>query len=78
MRAFLTSVGAGRVVNMLTREDADAMYRTLDLDSVPAVYVWARDGSLAQRFDDDDAKKRLGRPFTYEDVAETVRGLLEP
>ena len=78
VREFLTSVGAGRVVNMLTREDADAMYRTLELDSVPAVYVWARDGSLAQRFDDDDAKKRLGRPFTYEDVAETVRGLLEP
>ena len=78
VRAFLTSVGAGRVVNMLTREDADAMYRKLQLDSVPAVYVWARDGSLAQRFDDDDAKKRLGRPFTYEDVAEAVRGLLEP
>lgn len=78
VREFLTSVGAGRVVNMLTREDADTMYRTLDLDSVPAVYVWARDGSLAQRFDDDDAKKRLGRPFTYDDVAETVRGLLEP
>ena len=78
VREFLTSVGAGRVVNMLTREDADAMYRTLELDSVPAVYVWARDGSLAQRFDDDDAKKRLGRPFTYDDVAETVRGLLEP
>lgn len=78
VREFLTSVGAGRVVNMLTREDADTMYRTLELDSVPAVYVWARDGSLAQRFDDDDAKKRLGRSFTYEDVAETVRGLLEP
>lgn len=78
VREFLTSVGAGRVVNMLTREDADAMYRTLELDSVPAVYVWARDGSLAQRFDDDDAKKRLGRPFTYDDVAETVRDLLEP
>jgi thiol-disulfide isomerase/thioredoxin len=78
VREFLTGVGAGRVVNMLTREDADAMYRKLELDSVPAVYVWARDGSLTRRFDDDDAKKRLGRPFTYEDVAETVRGLLEP
>lgn len=78
VREFLTGVGAGRVVNMLTREDADVMYRKLELDSVPAVYVWARDGSLARRFDDDDAKNRLGRAFTYDDVAETVSGLLEP
>jgi hypothetical protein len=39
---------------------------------VPAVYVWRADGSLARRFDDDDAAKRLGRPFTYADVEATV------
>jgi len=77
VREFLASVGAGRVVNMLTREDADAMYRKLGLDSVPAVYVYGPDGMLARRFDDDDATKRLGRPFTYDDVAETVRDLLK-
>jgi thiol-disulfide isomerase/thioredoxin len=78
VRDFLTKVGAGRIGNMLTREDADVMYRKLDLDSVPAVYVWGPDGALVRRFDDDDATKRLGRPFTYDDVAETVRGLLKP
>jgi thiol-disulfide isomerase/thioredoxin len=77
VRDFLTKVGAGRIGNMLTREDADVMYRKLDLDSVPAVYVWGPDGELVRRFDDDDATKRLGRAFTYADIAETVRDLLK-
>jgi hypothetical protein len=49
------------------------MYAKLQLDSVPAVYVWKPDGSLARRFDDDDAKRRLGRAFTYADVEAEVR-----
>lgn len=76
IREFLQSIGAGPVGNMLAREDADTMYRKLDLDSVPAVYVWKADGTLARRFDDDDAARRLRRPFTYADVEETVRELL--
>jgi thiol-disulfide isomerase/thioredoxin len=73
---FLRSVGAGNVENLLCREEADAMYRKLELDSVPAVFVWRADGSLARRFDDDDAKRRLGRAFTYEDVEVEVRACL--
>jgi thiol-disulfide isomerase/thioredoxin len=76
VREFLVSVDAGRIENLLSREEADAMYETLALDSVPAVYVWRPDGSLARRFDDDDAKRRLGRPFTYADVDAEVRVLL--
>ena len=76
VREFLASVDAARIENLLSREEADAMYATLALDSVPAVYVWRPDGSLARRFDDDDAKRRLGRPFTYADVEAEVRGLL--
>ena len=76
IREFLHSVGAGGIGNMLVREEADTMYRKLDLDSVPAVYVWKADGTLARRFDDDDAARRLRRPFTYADVEETVRELL--
>ena len=72
VRQFLETVGAGRIENLLAREEADAMYRQLELASVPAVYVWRADGSLARRFDDDDAAKRLGRPFTYADVEATV------
>jgi hypothetical protein len=42
------------------------------------VYVWKADGTLAQRFDEDDAVRRLGRPFTYDDVESLVRSLLAP
>ena len=76
VREFLRSMDATRVENLLSREEADAMYRKLELDSVPAVFVWRRDGSLARRFDDDDARRRLGRAFTYEDVAVEVRACL--
>ncbi|MEX0669994.1 MAG: TlpA disulfide reductase family protein [Pirellulales bacterium] len=76
VRGFLEEVGAGDVCNMLSREDADFMYRKLDLTSVPAVYVWKPDGSLAVRYDDDYASKTLGRPFTYADVEATVQHLL--
>jgi thiol-disulfide isomerase/thioredoxin len=76
VREFLASVGAGRIENLLSREEADVMYRKLELDSVPAVFVWRPDGSLARRFDDDDAKRRLGRPFTYTDVDVEVRSCL--
>ncbi len=76
VQKFLTSVGAERIENLLSREEADVMYRKLELDSVPAVFVWRPDGSLAHRFDDDDAKRRLGRPFTYTDVDVEVRSCL--
>ena len=52
------------------------MCRKLDLAGVPAVYVWNTDGRLVQRFDEDDAARRLGRPFTYDDVERLVHSLL--
>ena len=78
MRQFLEKVGAHDVVNMLSREEADAIYRKLDLASVPAVFIWKADGTLAVRYDDDFASQSLGRPFTYDDVETTVRSLLAP
>ncbi|MEI7781548.1 MAG: thioredoxin-like domain-containing protein [Planctomycetota bacterium] len=75
VRNFLEDVGAGRIVNLLGSEEADSLSEKLDLVSVPAVFVYRPDGSLAQRFDDDDAKKRLGRAFTYDDVETTVRSV---
>jgi thiol-disulfide isomerase/thioredoxin len=79
VREFLATVDDGRLANLhhlLGREDADVMYRKLDLDSVPAVFVWNADGTLARRFDDDDAARRLGRAFTYADVTAAVREAL--
>ena len=76
VEAFLDKVGAGGIVNLLCTEEADAVYRKLDLVSVPAVSVYGPDGKLVQRFDEDDAAKRLKRPFTYDDVEGVVGRLV--
>ncbi|MEI6239273.1 MAG: TlpA disulfide reductase family protein [Planctomycetia bacterium] len=73
VRTFLEAVGAGRVVNLLGSEESDALAKKIDLVGVPAVFVYARDGRLLETFDDDGAKRRLGRPFTYDDVEAAVR-----
>jgi thiol-disulfide isomerase/thioredoxin len=77
IQAFLEKTGAGRVRNLLSSEPADSLYGKLDLTSVPAVYVWKPNGERAIRYDDDFAARELGRPFTYEDVEQTVTALLE-
>ena len=76
VREFLEGIGAHRIINMIATEEADLMYKKLDLAGVPAVYVWRPDGSLAVRYDDDHAATTLGRPFTYADVEATVNDLL--
>ena len=76
VQAFLEKVGAGRVVNLFSTEEADSLYQKLDLASVPAICIWKPDGSLAIRYDDDMAARDLGRAFTYADVEKTVAGLL--
>jgi thiol-disulfide isomerase/thioredoxin len=76
VEGFLRKVGAGEIVNLVAREDADALYQKMDLVSVPAVFVWNADGSLARKFDDDMASKELGRPFTYDDISAAVAACL--
>jgi len=76
VQAFLEKAGAGRVVNLVSSEEADSLYRKLELTSVPAIYVWKPDGSLAVRYDDDMAARELRRPFTYADVEQTVAKFL--
>ena len=78
VRMFLEQVRAGRLVNMLASEESDSLYPKLGIDSVPAVFVYGRDGMLLQRFDEDDSTKRLGRPFTYDDVETVVKQALAP
>ena len=78
VRTFLEKVQAGRLVNMLASEESDSLYPKLGIDSVPAVFVYGRDGTLLQRFDEDDSTKRLGRPFTYDDVETVVKQALAP
>ena len=75
VRGFLEKVAA-TIPNMLSKEESDVMLTKLDLVSVPGIFVYAQDGSLAKRFDDDMASTELGRPFTYADVEAEVRMLL--
>lgn len=72
VQEFLTQAGAGGIENFLGREDSDTLYEKLDLTSVPAVYVFGRNGELLRRFDDDYASRELSRPFTYADVRHLV------
>jgi len=76
VQAFLKKVGAGGVINLLSSEEADGLYRKMDLTSVPAIFIWEPDGTLAIRYDDDMAARDLGRGFTYDDVERTVAELL--
>ena len=76
VRAFLETMGAGRVTNLLSREEAYSLYRKLDLTSVPAVFLWKPDGERAIRYDDEMAARDFGRAFTYDDVEKTVAALL--
>jgi len=75
VRAFLESQRA-EFRNLLASEDSDAMCRRLGIVSVPAVFVWGKDGALARQFDDDMAAKTLGRPFTYADIEAVVQECL--
>lgn len=76
VKVFLEKVGAGSIKNFVGSEEADVLYRKLDLASVPAVSIWNRDGSLAIRYDDDMASRTLGRPFSYADIEATVANLM--
>jgi thiol-disulfide isomerase/thioredoxin len=48
---FLTKQQATTTTNFLLSVPADALLESLDLDSIPAVYVYGSDGKLLQRFD---------------------------
>ncbi|NBW96384.1 MAG: hypothetical protein EBR28_06560 [Planctomycetia bacterium] len=73
VRTFLEAVGARRIVNMIGSVDSDTLARAVDIVGVPAVFVYGRDGLLVERFDEDSARRRLGRPFTYDDVEAAVQ-----
>ena len=79
-----------RVLNFLTEQEAtfdnvlcnvpsDELFEQIKLSSIPAVYVFGRDGKLVKRFDSDSAEN-LGtndEAFTYADVNKLVDSLLK-
>ena len=71
---FLSDQGAA-FDNVLGSEESDALYRKFQLASVPAVFVYDRQGNLRKRFDNQQAKSEKDA-FTYEHVGELVHELL--
>lgn len=61
--------------NVLLNVESDALFEKIELASIPAVYVFGRDGKVAKRFDNDNAKP--GEDFTYtKDIVPFVEKLL--
>ncbi|MBX3448734.1 MAG: redoxin family protein [Planctomycetaceae bacterium] len=48
---FLASQKAERVIHLMSSVAADDLFIEMDLDSIPAIYVFDRDGKLSKRFD---------------------------
>ena len=72
---FLTKQEA-QFPNVLLNVESDALFEKLDLASNPAVYVFGKDGQIAKRFDNDNAKK--GEDFTYDkDIVPFVEKLMK-
>ncbi len=61
--------------NVLSRLDSDALTARLEIPSIPAVFVYDRQGNQRRRFDNRNAS-REGGPFTYRQVGEYVEQLL--
>lgn len=71
---FLTKQNA-TFQNVLLNVESDALFEKIELASIPAVYVFGKDGKVAKRFDNDNAKS--GEDFTYaKDVVPFVEKLL--
>jgi thiol-disulfide isomerase/thioredoxin len=72
---FLEKQGAG-FQNLLASEPAEELYEKMELASIPAVFVFGRDGKLVKRFDNEQAKTEDDN-FTYDDVNKLVEELLK-
>lgn len=71
---FLEKQGAG-FQNLLASVEAEELYAKMEIASIPAVFVFGRDGKLAKRFDNEQAKTEEDN-FTYADVTKLVEELL--
>ncbi len=53
--------------NILSTTPSDAVFQSLELSSIPAAYVYGRDGKLLKRFDDSLLVDGKEEAFTYKD-----------
>ena len=61
--------------NVLSSVPSDELYPEMELSSIPAVFVYGRDGKLVKRFDNESIKTDADE-FTYKDVSRLVRELI--
>lgn len=72
---FLEKQGA-TFENYLSTQPAEAMYSSMGIASIPAVFVYGPDGKLVKRFDNDNAGTEE-EGFTYKEITELVESLLK-
>jgi thiol-disulfide isomerase/thioredoxin len=64
-------------VNILCTDESDKFFAAQELSSIPAVYVFGKDGKLAKRFDESLLQEGREEAFTYKaDIDPFVKGLL--
>jgi thiol-disulfide isomerase/thioredoxin len=66
VEAFLKK-SKSAIPNVLCTKAADELFQELDLTSIPAVYVFGRDGKQAKRFDSSLLEDGKEEAFTYKD-----------
>jgi thiol-disulfide isomerase/thioredoxin len=69
---FLREQGA-TFDNVLSTLTSDELAKKLTIASIPAVFVYDRDGTMRRRFDNEDPQRH---PFNYGQVSDTVDQLL--
>ena len=62
--------------NVLSSGEADKMYENLEIPSIPAVFVYDRQGKLVKTFDSSEGSTEE-EAFTYADVTALVEKLLK-
>jgi hypothetical protein len=68
---FLSQVKAVGVTNVLSSDPSDDVLAAAKLIAPPGVHVFARDGSLAKKFDNEEAESEK-EYFTYAEVGKLV------
>jgi hypothetical protein len=66
VETFLAEQKAADVKNFLCSQPADELFEKIELDSIPAVYVYGRDGKLAKRFDNRTPARPGTEGISYE------------
>lgn len=63
---FLDSQKATTIINLMSTVAADELFQKLDVDSIPAVYVFDAAGKLAKRFDNRTPASETEEGISYE------------